>query len=33
LLRPLRYSADERDERLRGVWLGGSLGVVVTPAL
>lgn len=32
LLRPLSYATAEHDERLRGIWLGSSLGVVITPA-
>jgi len=31
LLRSLRYAAADEDQRLRGVWIGGSLGVVITP--
>ncbi|HYP90261.1 MAG TPA: hypothetical protein VEQ59_18950, partial [Polyangiaceae bacterium] len=31
LLRSVPYSAGSRDERLRGAWLSGSLGVVITP--
>ena len=31
LLRSVSYQSDEGGERLRGVWFGASLGVVVTP--
>jgi hypothetical protein len=32
LLRSMSYATEERSERLRGLWWGGSLGVVITPA-
>lgn len=31
LLRSMRYTSQERSERLRGVWLGAALGLVITP--
>jgi len=31
LLRSMPYSSDNGEQRLRGAWLGSSLGVVVTP--
>jgi hypothetical protein len=31
LLRSVSYSGEQGDERLRGLWVGGSLGVIVTP--
>ncbi|HYQ16961.1 MAG TPA: hypothetical protein VEQ58_14420 [Polyangiaceae bacterium] len=31
VLRSVPYAADSRTERLRGVWLSSSLGIVVTP--
>lgn len=32
LVRSMPYATEQRSERLRGVWLGGGLGLVITPA-
>jgi hypothetical protein len=32
LLRPVPYATEQGEQQLRGVWLGTSLGVVITPA-